>query len=60
MNPEQLWETTMNPKNRKLMKVSLENAIESDKIFSCLMGDIVEPRKMFIKMHALEAMNLDI
>jgi DNA gyrase subunit B len=60
MNPEQLWETTMNPKNRKLMKIALEDGIEADKMFSTLMGDIVEPRKLFIQTHALEVANLDI
>jgi DNA gyrase subunit B len=60
MNPEQLWETTMEPKYRKLLQVKLEDAVEADRMFSTLMGDIVEPRKNFIQTHALEVGNLDI
>jgi DNA gyrase subunit B len=60
MNPEQLWETTMNPDTRTLVKVMLENAIEADEIFTILMGDKVEPRREFIEKHAREVKNLDI
>ncbi len=60
MNPNQLWETTMNPETRTLLKVTLEDAIEADKIFSILMGGEVEPRREFIKRHAKEVRVLDI
>ncbi len=60
MNPEQLWETTLNPANRSLLKVDIKDAISADQIFSVLMGDEVEPRKNFIYKHALDVKELDI
>jgi DNA gyrase subunit B len=60
MNAEQLWETTMNPETRIILKVNLEDAIEADQTFSMLMGDKVEPRREYIQAHASEVRNLDI
>jgi len=60
MNPDQLWSTTMNPENRMLMRVEVEDTVEADKIFDILMGNEVDPRKHFIQTHAKTVRNLDV
>lgn len=60
MNPEQLWETTMNPEKRTLLGVSIEDAAEADRTFDMLMGSKVPPRRRFIQTHAKEVRNLDV
>ena len=60
MNPEQLWETTLDPEARSLLQVKMEHLDEADETFATLMGDVVEPRKEFIQDNALNVVNLDI
>ncbi|MEP7383124.1 MAG: DNA topoisomerase IV subunit B, partial [Gemmatimonadota bacterium] len=60
MNKEQLWDTTMDPERRTLMRVNVEDAVQADKIFQDLMGDEVEPRKLFIEKNARFVSNLDV
>ena len=60
MNPDQLWETTMDPDRRKMMVVTLEDTVEADRTFTTLMGEQVDERRRFIQKHAPEVRNLDI